>query len=114
MILSIKLQLIPTTLQILDKSVLGYGSIFGLREDTGLKGNEYSLVGSIAPIATLAWQPFSSVLIIKVPHRTLMAVMVLGWGVAQAAMAGCHNYSGLLAARFFLGLFEGGCLPLFR
>jgi MFS family permease len=100
-------------LQILDKSVLGYGSIFGLQKDTGLKGNQYSLVGSIAPIAQLAWQPVSSILIVKVPHRILMPVLVLGWGIAQAAMAGCHSYSGLLATRFFLGLFEGSCLPLF-
>ncbi|KAL2062118.1 hypothetical protein VTL71DRAFT_6384 [Oculimacula yallundae] len=100
-------------LQILDKSVLGYGSIFGLQEDTHLKGNQYSLVGSIAPIAQLAWQPFSSILIVKVPHRILMPAMVLGWGIAQTAMAACHSYSGLLASRFFLGLFEGGCLPLF-
>jgi MFS family permease len=28
-------------------------------------------------------------------------------------MAACHNYPSLLAARFFLGLFEAGCLPLF-
>jgi MFS family permease len=42
-----------------------------------------------------------------------MPVLVLGWGIAQAAMAGCHSYSGLLATRFFLGLFEGSCLPLF-
>ena len=42
-----------------------------------------------------------------------MPVLVLGWGIAQAAMAGCHSYSGLLATRFFLGLFEGTCLPLF-
>jgi MFS family permease len=28
-------------------------------------------------------------------------------------MAACHNYKSLIAARFFLGLFEGGCLPLF-
>jgi MFS family permease len=99
--------------QILDKSVLGYGSIFGLQKDTGLKGNQYSLVGSIAPIAQLAWQPFSSILIVKVPHRILMPVLVLGWGIAQASMAACHSYKGLLVTRFFLGLFEGGCLPLF-
>ncbi|PHH82723.1 hypothetical protein CDD82_5078 [Ophiocordyceps australis] len=100
-------------LQILDKSVLGYGAIYGLKEDTRLKGNEYSLVGSIAPIAQLAWQPFSSFLIVKVPHRILMPALVLGWGIAQASMAACHSFSGLMAARFFLGLFEAGCLPLF-
>jgi MFS family permease len=42
-----------------------------------------------------------------------MPCLVLGWGIAQASMAACHNYSDLLAARFFLGLFEAGCLPLF-
>ncbi|KAJ9494189.1 hypothetical protein LTR99_010847 [Exophiala xenobiotica] len=100
-------------LQILDKSVLGYGALFGLQKDTNLTGNQYSLVGSIAPIAQLAWQPFSSYLIVKVPHRILMPALCLGWGIAQASMAACHNFSSLMAARFFLGLFEGGCLPLF-
>ncbi len=99
--------------QILDKSVLGYGSIFGLQKDTGLHGNEYSFLGSIAPIAQLAWQPFSSILIVKVPHRILLPSLLLGWGIAQASMAACKNYPSLLATRFFLGLFEGGCLPLF-
>jgi MFS family permease len=100
-------------LQILDKSVLGYAATFGLQKDTHLTGNQYSLVGSIAPIAQLAWQPVSSILIVKVPHRILMPTLVLGWGIAQSSMAACHSYSGLLATRFFLGLFEGSCLPLF-
>lgn len=42
-----------------------------------------------------------------------MPSLVLGWGIAQTAMAGCHSFSGLLTTRFFLGLFEAGCLPLF-
>ncbi|KAI7263870.1 hypothetical protein KC352_g9403, partial [Hortaea werneckii] len=67
-------------LQILDKTVLGYGATFGLQEATNLTGNQYSLVGSIAPIAQLAWQPFSSFLIVKVPHRILMPSLCLGWG----------------------------------
>ncbi|KIW28356.1 uncharacterized protein PV07_08028 [Cladophialophora immunda] len=100
-------------LQILDKSVLGYGALFGLTTDTNLTGDQYSFLGSIAPIAQLAWQPFSSFLIVRVPHRILMPALCLGWGIAQASMAACHNYSSLLAARFFLGLFEAGCLPLF-
>jgi MFS family permease len=42
-----------------------------------------------------------------------MPTLCLGWGIAQACMAACRNYGELLAARFFLGLFEAGCLPLF-
>ncbi|KAL2075213.1 hypothetical protein VTL71DRAFT_155 [Oculimacula yallundae] len=100
-------------LQILDKSVLGYGSLFGLQQDTHLVGTQYSLVGSMAAIAQLCWLPFSSFLIVKVPHRILMSVLVFGWGTAQTCMAASHNYTGLLVARFFLGLFEAACLPLF-
>jgi MFS family permease len=100
-------------LQILDKSVLGYGATFGLESDTGLTGNQYSLVSSISSIAQLAWQPFSSYLIVRVPHRILMPILCLGWGIAQTCMAACHSFSGLMATRFFLGLFEAGCLPLF-
>ncbi len=93
--------------------MLGFSAIFGLREDTHLEGNQYALVGAIAPVAQLAWQPFSSILIVKVRPRILMPALVLGWGVAQVCMPACHNFAALLVDRFFLGLFEAGCLPLF-
>src|SRR6201999_2385777 len=99
--------------QILDKTVLGNGAVFGLEQDTHLVGNQYSFVGSIAPIAQLLWQPFSSILIVKVPHRILMPVLVLGWGIAQTLTPACRSFTGLLVNRFFLGIFEAGCLPLF-
>ncbi|KKZ61369.1 hypothetical protein EMCG_04014 [[Emmonsia] crescens] len=100
-------------LQVLDKAVLGIGSLFSLQEDTSMHGNQYSWVGSISPIAQLAWQPFSTWLIVRVPHRILLPTLVLGWGISQACMAGCRDFASLLAGRFFLGLFEAGCLPLF-
>lgn len=100
-------------LQILDKSVLGYGAVLGLRSDAGLTGDQYSYVSSVSAMAQLGWQPFSSWLIVKVPHRYLMPALVLGWGLAQTFMSVCHNFGGLIATRLFLGLFEAGCLPLF-
>ncbi|TID18927.1 MFS transporter ACS family allantoate permease [Venturia nashicola] len=100
-------------LQILDKTTLGYAAIFDLERDTGLTGRQYSLIGSIAPFAQLLWQPFSSWLIVKVPHKILVSALVLGWGVSQASMAACNNFTGLMITRFLLGLFEAGCLPVF-
>lgn len=100
-------------LQILDKSALGYGAILGMREDCNLTGNEYSLVSSISAIAQLVWLPFASWLMVRVPHRILMPSLVLGWGIAQTFMGVCHNFGGLVATRFLLGLFEAACLPLF-
>lgn len=86
-------------LQILDKSVLGYGAVLGLRTDTGLTGNQYSLVSSVSAMAQLGWQPFSSYLIVKVPHRYLMPALVLGWGLAQTFMAVCHNFVSITHPR---------------
>ncbi|KFY18486.1 hypothetical protein V493_08571, partial [Pseudogymnoascus sp. VKM F-4281 (FW-2241)] len=100
-------------LQVLDKAVLGTGAVFDLKENANLTGHQYSLIGSISPIAQLAWQPFSAWLIVKVPHRTLMPILILGWGIAETCMAACDTFSGLIACRFFLGLFEAGCMPLF-
>ncbi|WVQ83426.1 hypothetical protein IAT38_005567 [Cryptococcus sp. DSM 104549] len=100
-------------LQILDKTILGYANTFGMSADTHLVNNQYSLLGSVNAIVQLAWQPFSSYLLIKVPARYLMPTMVFGWGAAQACMAAAHNFPGLMVCRALLGLFEAGCLPLF-
>lgn len=100
-------------LQILDKSVLGVGNVWGLSTDTHLVGTQYNSVSIISAAAQLCWMPMSSYLIVRVPSRHLMAILCFGWGAAQACMAACTNFSGLMACRFFLGLFEAGCLPLF-
>jgi len=64
-------------------------------------------------IAQLAWMPFSSYLIVRVPARYLMTFMVFAWGTAQACMAASTNFHALIATRFLLGLFESACLPVF-
>lgn len=42
-------------LQILDKYLLGLAAVWGLREDAGLVGNQYSTMASMNAIAQLAW-----------------------------------------------------------
>lgn len=67
-------------LQSFDKTLLGYAATYGLAKDANLVGKQYSMIGSIASIAQLCWLPFSSWLIVRVPARTLMMGLVLGWG----------------------------------
>ncbi|KAF9266695.1 MFS general substrate transporter [Marasmius fiardii PR-910] len=100
-------------LQILDKSVLGFAATFGLKTDARLVDNQYSTVGSMNAIAQLAWQPFSSYLLVRVKPRLFMSIIVFCWGVAMCGMAASTSYPALLASRFLLGLFEAACLPLF-
>lgn len=67
--------------------IAGYGNVFGMSQDTNLGDGQYSQVSIMNAIAQIAWQPFSSYLIVKVPSRTLMTILVFCWGVSQTCMA---------------------------
>jgi MFS family permease len=101
-------------LQILDKSCVGYGATFGMREEAGLVGDQYSKVSSSGYWAQLALccGP-TALLIVKVPTRTLLSVCLFCWGVSMIGLAFSKSFGSLLANRFLLGLFEAIAIPLF-
>ncbi|KAM0752342.1 MFS general substrate transporter [Meredithblackwellia eburnea MCA 4105] len=96
-------------LQILDKSVIGYSATFGLKTNAHLVGNQ----GAIGYFAQLGAQPVGAFLLVKLKPRTVMPIITFCWGVSLLGMAASKTYSGLMATRFLLGLFEALCLPLF-
>lgn len=100
-------------LQGLDKSCLAYASVFGLITDTGLVGDQYSWLGSIVYLAQLVMQPALAWLLVRLPIAKFTSTMVLFWGVSLSCMAAAHNFGGLLATRFFLGVFEASVAPSF-
>jgi MFS family permease len=100
-------------LQILDKSCIGYGATFGLQTEAHLHGNQYSLIGSAGYWAQLGVQPFTALLIVKVPTKWLVTVLVFCWGAMMCGLAASTNFTALIACRFFLGLFEAAVLPMF-
>lgn len=73
---------------------------------TNLQGEEYSWLGSIVYVAQLIFQPLVAFLLVKLPIGKFTGVVVLGWGIVLSCMAIAHNFSGLLATRFFLGTME--------
>ncbi|KAK5723309.1 hypothetical protein LTR15_005006 [Elasticomyces elasticus] len=91
--------LVVYALQSLDKTALSYASVFGLIDDTNLKGLEFSWLGAIVYVAQLVWQPLVAYFLVKFP---------LGKGMSAA-----HNFGGLMAARFILGSFEASVAPTF-
>ncbi|BEI89343.1 uncharacterized protein CcaverHIS019_0207050 [Cutaneotrichosporon cavernicola] len=100
-------------MQALDKTNLGIMNLLGLSKDLGLKGTQYSLVSSVIPFAQMAWQPFSSYLVVRVDTRVLMTALIVLWGTMETILCAANSYASIMAIRFFLGLFEAGCLPLF-
>ncbi|KAF3804139.1 Allantoate permease [Colletotrichum gloeosporioides] len=100
-------------IQFADKTTLNYASLMGIREDTNLKGNEFSWISSIFYAGYLAWEFPTTYLFRRLPVGKYVSANILAWGVALTCHAATHNYAGLLATRFFLGAFEATVTPAF-
>jgi len=73
-----------------------------------MSGTQYNLALTIFFISYSVFEVPSNILLKKLkPHIWLTATMVL-WGIVMTFMGFVTNYSGLLAARWFLGLCEAG------
>ena len=92
----------------LDRTNIGNAKIDGLVEDLHMTSNQYNLTLTIFFISYSIFEPVTQVMLKKFrPSRFLPVIMVL-WGVVMTTMGLVHNFSGLMAARWFLGLAEAG------
>ncbi|KAF2871393.1 major facilitator superfamily domain-containing protein [Massariosphaeria phaeospora] len=97
----------------IDRSNIGNARIAGLEDD--LKMNKNSLQYNTAVTLffvpyTLLEIPSNIVLKLMKPSRWI-AILMFSWGIVMTLMCLIGNYSGLLAARWFLGVTESGFFP---
>jgi ACS family allantoate permease-like MFS transporter len=85
----------------------------GLRTDTHLKRNEYSLLGTIFYIAYLVFEYPTNVGLQKLPMAKYLSANIAIWGVVLMTTAACTNWTGLMVNRWFLGMFESTVTPGF-
>ncbi|KAJ5668948.1 Major facilitator superfamily domain general substrate transporter [Penicillium macrosclerotiorum] len=97
----------------LDKTTLSYASIMGLKEDLNLVGDQYQWLGSLFYFGYLAWEYPTNRLLQRLPLGKYSAACILTWGVILSCFAGVKNYSGAIAIRLFLGVFEAAVTPGF-
>ncbi|CAA7267484.1 unnamed protein product [Cyclocybe aegerita] len=100
-------------LQLADKQILSFASVFGISSDTDLVGEDYSILGSMLYIAQVVAQPISAYILVRLRLSKYIPAIVTCWGATLACMAAAHNFRGLLAARFFLGACEASITPAF-
>ena len=99
-------------LQLLDKNCLSYAALYGLRTDTNLKGQEYSWLATIFYLAYLIAEIPVFILLPKIKNLSkFISILLIIWGALLMCMAACKNFAGLMAVRFFLGLFEAAIQP---
>ncbi|OJJ35937.1 hypothetical protein ASPWEDRAFT_134459 [Aspergillus wentii DTO 134E9] len=114
----IDFQLIPLlfvtyNLNFMDKTILSSASVFGLKDDTNITGDQYSWVSSIFYFGYLFWEYPTSYLIQRLPVGKYVGINTLFWGAVVALTAACRNYGGLITVRFLLGVAEATISPAF-
>ncbi|KAK6224208.1 hypothetical protein LQW54_000357 [Pestalotiopsis sp. IQ-011] len=82
-------------LSFLDRSNVGNARIEGLLDDTGIK----------------FWQIPCNIVLKKTTPKIWLPTLTIVWGIVSTLLGIVENYSGFLAARFFLGVAESGLFP---
>lgn len=98
-------------LAFLDRVNISNAQVYGMGDDIGLTGNQYNVALTIFFVPYVVAEVPSNYLLKKFrPHLWLSLCMVI-FGAVMIGQGFVKNYSGILATRFFLGMFEAGMFP---
>ncbi|KAL1621667.1 hypothetical protein SLS56_009065 [Neofusicoccum ribis] len=97
-------------LAFLDRSNIGNAKIAGMEEDLELEGDRYDWLLTIFYISYIVFE-FQAIMWKIVPPHRWAAWCVFGWGLVATVQAATHNWQGMMALRFLMGMFEAGYGP---
>ena len=100
-------------LNYLDKTTLSYASVMGMKQDLKLVGDDYQWLGSLFYFGYIGWEYPTNFLLQKLPIGKYSSINIILWGLTLSCFAAVNNFSGAVAIRFFLGLFEAAVTPGF-
>jgi MFS family permease len=95
----------------LDRVNIANARAFGLEKDLGMTGVQYNTALTIFFVPYIICEIPSNILLKKFSPRVWLALCCIGFGAVTALQGLVQNYSGILATRFFLGIFECGMFP---
>lgn len=76
-------------------------------------GNRYSWIASIFYLGFIIGAYPCMILAQRYPVERVASATVVLWGLTLILTTVCHNYQGVYAQRFFLGVLESGISPMF-
>ncbi|KAI0018646.1 MFS general substrate transporter [Xylariomycetidae sp. FL0641] len=89
-----------------DKTSLGTQATFGLQEDTGLHGQQYSWLTTIFYITYLLCEFPSNFLLQRYMMGRTLACYMIAWGFVVLSIGFAQNFRHLIALRALQGVFE--------
>jgi MFS family permease len=76
-----------------------------------LTDHQYQTAITVTYVPYIAAELPSNLVLKKIGPRIVLPFLCTTWGIVTTLQSLVHNYEGLLACRFFLGLMEGGLFP---
>ncbi|KAI0168493.1 major facilitator superfamily domain-containing protein [Pestalotiopsis sp. NC0098] len=98
-------------LAFLDRVNIANAKTFHLVTDLDLTGTEYNTALTMFFIPYVFFEIPSNILLKRLSPKIWLPGCMMGFGIVSVCQGLVQNYSGLLACRFFLGLFETGMFP---
>ncbi|KAK0243687.1 major facilitator superfamily domain-containing protein [Armillaria nabsnona] len=98
-------------LSFLDRTNIGNARIAGLQRDLQMTNKQYSIALTVTYVTNIATELPSNLLLRVIGPNYLLPTILISWGAVTTLQGVVTSYGGLLACRFFLGVFEGGVFP---
>ncbi|KAJ5874378.1 uncharacterized protein N7529_002808 [Penicillium soppii] len=95
----------------LDRTNIGNAKIVGLQTDLGMTNAQYNATLTIFFVSYSVFEPVTNVLLKRLRPSIFIPLIMMAWGICMTCMGLVHNYAGLMAVRWFLGLSEAGLFP---
>lgn len=85
---------------------VGNARTLGMQTDVGLSNAQWNMCLTIFFFPYAAFEVPSNIVLKMLRPNLWLTILILAWGTTMTLMGLVQNYSGLLAARFFLGVTE--------
>jgi len=99
-------------LAFLDRTNIGNAKIDGMQKDLhNMSTGRYNAALTIFFVSYSIFEPLTNVLLKRLKPSIFIPIIMTIWGVAMLSMGYVTNWSGLMAARWWLGVAEAGLYP---
>lgn len=116
MLLRLDLKLIPWLcllylMAFLDRTNIGNAKLDGLLQGVHITNSQYNSTLTIFFISYSIFEPATNIALKRLRPSVFIPTIMVVWGIVMVTMGLTHNFGGMMAARWFLGLAEAGLFP---
>ncbi|KAI6041324.1 MFS general substrate transporter [Pisolithus marmoratus] len=95
----------------LDRTSIGNAKLYSMEAALHLTDNQYLLCLTIFFVSYAIFEVPSNIMLKRSRPSRWFSTLMVGWGIMMTVQGLVHNFSGLMAMRWLLGMFEAGFYP---